>query len=118
MAYDTVVVSEINRDDINVAADTTLVGLDGVGAGNGITFLNDGRMYIEVENGATQTIATVITQATLGGYAVADPTYTVPLNDDYVFGPFPTAIFNTATGMVQVHFSDITDGTVSVYRVS
>ena len=115
MAYDTVVPADISRVE---GTDTTLVGLDGVGAGNGITFANDGRMFIEVENGATQTIATVVTQATVDGQAVADPTYTVPLNDDYLFGPFPPTVYNTTAGMVQVHFSDITDGTVSVYRMS
>ena len=118
MAYDLVAVEEINRNDVQDAADTTLVGLDGAGAGNGIRFPNDGRMFIEVENGATQTIATVLTASTLGGYAVADPTYTVPLNDDYLFGPFETAIFNNTAGQVEVHFSDITDGTVSVWRLS
>ena len=118
MAYDLVVVQEINRVDVATAADTTLVGLDGVGVGNGITFANDGRMFIEVENGATQTIATVVTQSTVDGLAVADPTYTVPLNQDHLFGPWPPSIYNTAAGRVEVHFSDITDGTVSVWRLS
>jgi len=118
MAYDTVVPTEIDRDDVSAATDTTLVGLDGVGAGNGITFANDGRMFIEVENGATQTIATVVTQLTVDGQAVADPTFTVPLNEDHLFGPFPPSVYNTAAGMVEVHFSDITDGTVSVWRLS
>ena len=118
MAYDTVVATNITRDNVIAGTDTTLVGRDGVGAGNGITFKNDGRMFIEVENGATQTIATVVTPITVDGQALADPTYTVPLNDDYLFGPFPPNIYNTTAGMVQVHFSDITDGTVSVYRMS
>ena len=118
MAYDTVVPTEIDRDDVSSATNTTLVGLDGVGAGNGITFANDGRMFIEVENGATQTIATVVTQITVDGQAVADPTFTVPLNEDHLFGPFPPSVYNNAAGMVEVHFSDITDGTVSVWRLS
>jgi hypothetical protein len=118
MAYDLVVVAEISRDDVTAAANTALVGLDGVGVGNGITFANDGRMFIEVENGATQTIATVVTQCTVDGQAVADPTYTVPLNEDHIFGPFPPSIYNTALGRVEVHFSNINDGTVSVWRLS
>ena len=118
MAYDLVVVQEINRSALGVAADTTLVGLDGVGAGNGITFQNDGRMFIEVENGATQTIATVVLQMTVDTQLVADPTFTVPLNQDHLFGPFPPEWYNTDAGRVNVHFSDITDGTVSVWRLS
>ena len=118
MAYDLVVATNITRDNVIAGTDTTLVGLDGVGAGNGITFANDGRMFIEVENGATQTIATVVTQVLVDGQAVADPTYTVPLNDDYLFGPFPPTVYNTTAGMVEVHFSDITDGTVSTWRLS
>jgi hypothetical protein len=117
MAYALVVVAEIDRDDVTTAVDTALFGL-GVGVGNGITFANDGRMFIEVENGPTQTIASVVTQCTVDGQAVADPTYTIPLNQDHIFGPFPPSIYNTAAGRVEVSFSDVTDGTVSVWRLS
>lgn len=119
MAYDLVVADVIHREDVpEDGTDTALVGLDGVGVGNGITFANEGkRTFLEVENGATQTIVTVVIQATVDGQAVADPTFTVPLNEDHLFGPFPTRWYNTPAGLVEVHFSDITDGTVTVWRL-
>ena len=118
MAYTAVVPTAIDRDDVCEATDTDLnTGIDGAGAGNGIEFANDGRMFIEVENGATQTIVTVITQLTVDGQAVADPTFTVPLNEDHLFGPFPPTIYNNAAGNAQADFSDVTDGTVSVWRL-
>ena len=119
MAYTAVVPETIDREDDCEAADIDLnTGVGGAGAGNGIEFPNDGRTFIEVENGATQVVVTVLIPITVDGQAVADPTFTVPLNEDHLFGPFPPSVYNNANGNVNAEFDDITDGTVSVWRLS
>lgn len=96
----------------------------GSGVGNGIEFLNDGRTFVEVENvAAGSPVATILTQATLDGYAIADQTFALPASNFAVIGPFAKGIFNTppgdaaGEGKVQIDFDVHTNVRVRVYRI-
>lgn len=82
-------------------------------------FLNDGKIVLLFEKtGAGACTVTVTTPATLGGIAVADPTYTVPASTgDVVIGPFNPAYFNDENGYVSFTVSEITGLSCGVMRV-
>lgn len=103
-----------------VAAGTVLPASGAVDAGNGNSFVNDGRTIIEVTNGAAAPIN--VTFTTNGvynvgsvAYAVADPVIAVVNATSKVFGPFDKLLYNdTATGTV---FVDWSSGTTITARV-
>lgn len=104
MAYTQVAVTDITRSGVRVDAAGT-AGAAG-GDGTGLSFSNDGATYLHLENTNTNTPSVVIkTAATLGGYAVADQTVTMVASQDQLTGTFPTNLFNTSTGLVQMYFS-------------
>ena len=104
MAYTQVNVTDVTRAGVRVDAAGT-AGAAG-GDGTGLSFSNDGSVYLHLENTAANTPSVVIKSAkTFGGYAVADQTIAMVASQDKITGTFPTDIFNTSTGLVQMYFS-------------
>lgn len=86
-------------------------------AGGGDSFANTGDQIFEVNNGSGGSITvTIVTPATVGGRAVADVAAAVPAGQRWRFGPFDPALFNDATGSVQVTYSGVTTLTVQAFR--
>lgn len=86
-------------------------------AGGGDQFLNDGKTYLEVVNGATDCNVTIVTQSTVDGLAVADKTVTVSASTRKKIGPFPPSIYNDTSGYVQLTYDDVSNVTVGVFRL-
>lgn len=100
--------------------DITLAGVaqSAVAAAATDTFPNDGRTFVEVINGGgSDDIITFTTPATVQGVAIADPTVTVAAGARKCIGPFPTSIFNDASGLVTMANSFITSVTTRVMRL-
>lgn len=83
------------------------------------TFANDGRTYIDVNNGgATSLTVTIVTPATVDGLAIDDRTVTIAAGQRRVIGPFPKATYNhPTTGLVTVNFSATASITCAVLRL-
>lgn len=84
----------------------------------GVTFSNDGRMFLVMVNGATASNATVKIGTTVEGQAVASPTaYAVPVSATSVIGPF-NADFAAAGfgGIVEIDFSSVVGLSVILIR--
>ena len=87
-------------------------------AGGGDSFANDGRTYLDVNNGSGGSITvTFVTQQTIDGLAVADLAVAVGAGARSKVGPFPPSIYNDANGRVQVTYSGVTSLTVNPFRV-
>lgn len=81
-------------------------------------FLNDGRTFLHVTNGATAGEITFETVGTVDGLAIADRTETVAASSEQFFGPFPTGDYNDpATRTVHVTFATPTTIEVAVLRL-
>ena len=104
MAYTEIALRTVDRDDVTEdtpATQTTAIA-DG-GHANGSSFLNDGtRTFLSVRNGAVARSLYVYIPATVDGQAITMQTYTVDAITDYMLGPFPTAIYNQAGGLVYI----------------
>ena len=87
-------------------------------AGGGDSFVNDGRVYLHINNGGGGSITlTVVTQKTVDGKAVADDAITVPNGAARIVGPFPPSIYNDANQQVQLTYSGVTSVTVNPFRL-
>ena len=86
---------------------------------NDAEFPNDGRTILCVLNTGTAANITLITQATLEGYAVADPVIAVAIHATRVtmIGPFAPGIFNTSAGLVEIDLDTDTNVSWGVYRL-
>jgi hypothetical protein len=80
------------------------------------TFPNDGRTYLYITKGANAGNVTIITPGTVRGLAIADKVVAMTPNDKTLVGPFAPDLYNDATGLVSVTFSEITGLTVAVVR--
>lgn len=83
------------------------------------TFSNDGRVFLHVKKtGAGACTATITTPGTVRGKAIADATVSIPATTgDKLIGPFPPDLYNDASGLVTIAFSDIAGLTVAVVRL-
>lgn len=106
--------------------DVTLAGLTPsftaptqAGAGGGWAFPNTGDQVIRIKNAAgSPVIATLLTPATIGGIAIADPTVSIPATTgDVTIGPFDPSLFNQADGTVIVEIASTTSVTAAAVRV-
>lgn len=87
-------------------------------AGGGDSFANDGRTYLDINNGSGGSITvTFVTQQTVDGLAVADLAVAVGAGVRTKVGPFPPGIYNDVNGRVQVTYSGVTSLTVNAFRV-
>jgi hypothetical protein len=86
---------------------------------NTYTFVNDGRILVHFKkSGAGACTVTVSTYALNRGLALAAFTITVPATTgDVMWAKIAPTIFNDATGLVNLVFSETTGLTVGVFRV-
>ena len=112
MSYTSVTAQPITRAGLS----PTFVAAPATGAGNGISFSNNGRRYLRIKNaGGTACVVTVNVGATVDGNVVAGKTFTVPITTgDVIAGPWPPGDYNAGDGTVTVDFSFVTSVTVAV----
>jgi len=87
-------------------------------AGGGDSFPNDGRTYLDVNNGSGGAITvTAAVQQTVDGKAVTGNAVSVGAGARTKIGPFPPGIYNDANGRVQLTYSGVTSLTVNPFRL-
>ena len=116
MAYTQVDVTDITRAGVRVDGQGT-AGVAG-GDGTGLSFSNDGSIYLILENTGANTPNVVLkTAQQIGGLDVADITIAMVANQDQVTGTFPTDMFNTSTGLLQMYFTGSNETDVQVLPI-
>lgn len=81
-------------------------------------FPNDGRVILNVKNGAGAPITvTIETPGTVDGLAIAELIVTVPNAEERWIGPFPPNTYNQDAGTVYVDYSAVTTITVAALRI-
>jgi len=84
------------------------------GEETGDQFVNNGRTLLLVNNTdlAESLIITVVSQATIRGLAIQDPSITLAGGGDAyaTLGPFPAALFNDANGNATITYSSASFG--------
>lgn len=109
-------VTKITDAGLNV---TTL----GAAASGGDQFLNNGRVMLIAEAGATTFDVTVSlgrSSVAVRGYpdmAKTAPVVTVPANGRMLIGPFPELAYNSTAGKVLVTYSNTTTATVQAVEL-
>ena len=98
----------------------TRAGVTGTGdtpSADGNYWTNTGGEFLYVTNGSGGALTvTLVTQATVDGNAVADPTVTVADATSKFIGPFPRYVFNDANG--RAHITTSTQASVTVRLMS
>ena len=81
---------------------------------------NDGSVVLRfAKTGSGACLVTMITPGTVSGYAIADPTATVPASTGVRYcGPFPTAVFSNSSGDLEFTVSDVAGLSVEVTKLS
>jgi hypothetical protein len=103
-----------NLDAVEV--DTAPGTIPATGSGNGISFVNNGRIVAVVTNtgGAPITVTEVISK-TLAGVTPTAPTKSVAATTGVsVLGPYPPSQYNDASGLMKLDFSATTGKCVLV----
>ena len=81
-------------------------------------FANDGRTFLDVNNGSGSSVTvTFTTPGTVGGIAIENPANAVAAGARKRFGPFDPSVFNAADGNVDVAFSATTTITAEPVRI-
>jgi len=91
----------------------------GTGSGNGISFLNNGRIIAVIvnTNGTALTVTQVIGK-TIAGVTPTAPTTEVALTSGIsVLGPYPPGTWNDADGLMKLDFSATTGAKVILLEV-
>lgn len=84
----------------------------------GDSFANDGKTWLEVNNGGGASITvTIAVPYTVDGSAVTPPTVTIPAGQRRLIGKFDTTIYNDANGRVAVSYSAVTTVTVNPFSL-
>lgn len=89
----------------------------GLTAVDSYTFQNDGRTFLRLKKGAGACNVTLTARATVRGKAVTNPVVALGANTEAIIGPFPVDLYNDATGLVTVAFSEVTGLSVAVVRM-
>lgn len=110
MARVEITVAEVSAHDLTAGKTTDNATTMGNGAGNGVTFTNDGSVFILVYGGAAGANLTILTPRQVEGLDVAEDIIALVASKYYIFGPFPTRTYNQSDGKVYVDASaaDIT----------
>lgn len=109
MAQETLTRQSVNRSGAKLT-------LQSVTTSDGFRFPNDGHTLLYVHNGASQITLTFTIQKKLDGQS-ATRAVAVTASEDWIIGPFPTALYNDADDYVIVAISaDLTNG-ISVVSV-
>ena len=78
------------------------------GAGNGLSFQNNGKTILLLENtGSSAPVVTVVTGQTVDSLAIANVAITMVANQDQFIGPFPRGVWNqtgAGAGLVYIEF--------------
>lgn len=83
-----------------------------------VTFANDGRVFLDVNNTGAELTLTINTPGTVEGLAVAENVITIVLTTGHkMIGPFPAVPYNQSGGMVTATFGRITDMTCALIRL-
>ena len=80
-------------------------------------FLNDGRIFIFLVNGATEAVVTVDSVKPCEQGVDHNVVVTVPANEDRMIGPFKMDRFNDANGKVKMTYSNTTTITIAAIRL-
>ena len=85
---------------------------------DGHKFIVDKEVQFRINNGATGFTLTIQTPRTVDGLAVAEKTVSVGANEEHIFNFRDVAVgtFQQSDYMVYVDYSDVTDGTIAVWR--
>jgi hypothetical protein len=90
----------------------------GAGGALGDSIANDGRVILNVKNGAGAPITvTIQTPGTVDGLAIAEQIVTVTNAEERWIGPFPPNIYNQADNCIYVDYSAVTTITVAALRI-
>jgi hypothetical protein len=81
------------------------------------TFPNDGKTLLYIEHGAGASNVTIITPGTVRGKAIADAVVALAISGRTLVGPFPPDLYNDASGLVTISFSEVTGAGVAVVRL-
>ncbi len=84
-------------------------------------FVNDGRTRMVIKTGGTTATLTVITQANVpdgspAGAAIADRTYALAANKEYILPRLDPGVYNDSAGKVQLTLDAITAISVQLHR--
>ena len=83
---------------------------------DGNAFPNTGNQLFYVNNGGGGSVVlTIQTPFTAGGLALAEATRTLAAGEEYVFGVFPTHLFNQSNGEVWIDYDGVTSVTIQVF---
>lgn len=82
----------------------------------GDAFLNDGKVWIHVKNGAAELVLTLVTQQTVDGEAVDDKTVTIGASTEQAVGTFPPEVYNDGDGLVQLTYSKHEEVTIAFLK--
>lgn len=109
----------VSVQQIAKAGSTPTYTSTGLATGNTYQFNNDGRVFVHFKKtGAGDCTVTVVTQATMQGYAIGDQTVSVAATSGDVFtGPFPASLFNDANELVSFTISDTVGLSIAVLKL-
>lgn len=98
----------------------TMTSAPATGAGNGVSFSNNGRRWVRVKNaGGSACNVTLNLGSTVDGQTPAAKTVTVAATTgDMLMGPFPPGDYNTGAGLMTIDFDNVTSVTVGVFELS
>lgn len=91
-------------------------------AGGGDKFPNDGQTFFIVKNGdgSDHTVTfpfSGINQGVIDGITPSNTARTVTAGHTAIFGPFPSGLYNDASGLVSVTYSAVTSVTVAAVKM-
>ena len=80
---------------------------------------NEGRTFLHFKKtGAGAATITIVTQATVQGFSIADVTFTIPATTgDQFVGPFPASLFNDSSSLVNFTLSDTVGLSMAALRL-
>lgn len=117
MAYTAIAVTTVTQGGTRYDGQGT-AGVAG-GQGTGLSFPNNGRTVLLLENTAANTpVVNIETSGTTGGLAIADVAITMVANQDQVVGPFQKSIFDNSSGSVQINFTGSNETDVQILAIS
>ena len=91
-------------------------------ATDGFEFINDGKTIINIKNDGTSGALTCTVDnpqpCSYGSTTIHDITVTIPQDDDWLIGPFPTHRFNDSSGKVTISLDQFDTITACAYRLT
>lgn len=111
--------AELTRSDILTTTSLNIAGTTLQNGSASDTCANDGSTLLRAQNdsGTNAYTITLATPRTVGGVAVADQTFTLPINGDIIMGPFPVYTFGSSLTITCAGTACATDVDYGCYRV-